>query len=129
MKRTSYRFVALLVVSGLFLLGLSLGAETIRLDQLDIGNTDQDWGQPHANRSVDGHPLKIGDALFEHGLGTHAISTLYLTVNGATQFSASVGVDAEVGAQPGSIEFFVLGGRQNAVAERRDEGGRGGQIL
>jgi alpha-galactosidase len=110
MKRTSYRFGALLVVSVFFLLGLSLGAETIRLDQLAIGNTDQDWGQPHAKRSVEGHPLKIGETLFEHGLGTHAISTLYVTVNGSTQFSASVGVDSKVGTQPGSIEFFVLSG-------------------
>jgi alpha-galactosidase len=97
-------------VSGLVLVGLSAGAETIRLDQLDVRNTDQDWGQPHANQSVEGHSLKIGGTLFEHGLGTHAISTLYVTVNGATQFSASVGVDSEVTDPAASIEFLVLNG-------------------
>jgi hypothetical protein len=58
-KGKSHRIGATIFVSGLILVGLSAGAETIRLDQLAIRNTDQDWGQPHAGRSVDGHPLKI----------------------------------------------------------------------
>jgi alpha-galactosidase len=97
------------VVSCLGFLGSQAGAATIRLDQLDVQNTDQDWGQPHGNQSVDGHPLSIGGKRFEHGLGTHATSTLSVTLNGATQFSASVGVDGEVTSQEASIEFFVLG--------------------
>jgi len=108
----SYRLGAVAFISGLVLLSHPAGAETIRLDQLDIRNTDQDWGQPHHNASVEGHPLSIGGAPFEHGLGTHAVSTLYVTVNGATQFSASVGVDGEVTSQDASIEFFVLNGNK-----------------
>jgi alpha-galactosidase len=97
-------------VSSLVLLGLSTRAETIRLDQLDIRNTEQEWGEPHRDQSVEGHPLKIGGTAFEHGLGTHAVSTLFVTLNGATQFSASVGVDADVTSSAASIEFFVLNG-------------------
>jgi alpha-galactosidase len=96
-------------VSCLVLFGCSAGAATIRLDQLDVQNTDQDWGQPHGNQSVEGHPLSIGGKRFEHGLGTHAISTLFVTLNGATQFSASVGVDNEVTSREASIEIFVVG--------------------
>jgi alpha-galactosidase len=103
---------ACVFVSGFFLLGLTAGAETIRLDQMDISSTDQGWGDPHRNRSVEGHSLKIGETRFEHGLGTHAVSTLYVAVNGATQFSGSVGVDAEVTSQAASIEFFVLDGNR-----------------
>jgi alpha-galactosidase len=105
-----HRLGAVAFVSGLVLSGLAARAETIRLDQLDIGETEQDWGQPRANQSVEEHPLKIGGKLFEHGLGTHATSTLYVNLNGATQFSASVGVDAEVTSREASIEFFVLNG-------------------
>lgn len=94
---------------GLMLCGISAGAASIRLDHLEIQNTSQDWGDPHRDRSVDEHPLTVGGKHFEHGLGTHATSTLYVTVNGAMQFSASVGVDGEVTNPSASIEFFVLG--------------------
>src|SRR5580658_6821831 len=109
MKTKALRVGAAGFVCGLVLSGISAGAETIRLDQLDLQKTEQDWGQPHANQSVDGHPLKIGGALFQHGLGTHASSTLCLNVNGATQFSASVGLDSEETSQEAGIEFFVVG--------------------
>jgi alpha-galactosidase len=96
-------------ISLVALAGTLASAETIRLDQLDITRTEQDWGDPHRDQSVDGHPLSIGGRHFEHGLGTHAASNLYLTVNGAQKFSASVGVDGEVTSTDASVEFFVLG--------------------
>jgi len=96
-------------ISLVALAGTLASAETIRLDQLDIARTEQDWGDPHRDQSVDGHPLSIGGRHFEHGLGTHAASNLYLTVNGAQKFSASVGVDGEVTSTDASVEFFVLG--------------------
>jgi alpha-galactosidase len=109
MKMNAIRIGAAGFVSGLVLLGLSAGADTIRLDQLDVQNTQQDWGDPHRNQSVDGNALKIGGTTFEHGLGTHAASTLCLSVNGATQFSASVGLDSEEDKREAGIEFFVVG--------------------
>jgi alpha-galactosidase len=89
--------------------GSAAWGETIRLDQLNIGNTEQDWGQPHANQSVDGNALSIGGTPFEHGLGTHANSSLYITVNGATRFSGSAGMDGEVANTDAGVEFLVLG--------------------
>ena len=95
-------------ISLVALAGTLASAETIRLDQLDITRTEQDWGDPHRDQSVDGHPLSIGGRHFEHGLGTHAASNLYLTVNGAQKFSASVGVDGEVNNDEARVEFLSL---------------------
>jgi alpha-galactosidase len=100
-------FVGLSVVFSLSLSTIAARAATIRLDQLEIENIAQGWGDPHRNQSVEGNPLTIGGTRFEHGLGTHATSVLYVNVNGATQFSASVGVDDEVTNRDASVEFFV----------------------
>jgi alpha-galactosidase len=96
-------------ISLFVLAAMAASAETIRLDQLNINQTQQDWGDPHRDKSVDGHALSIGGAHFEHGLGTHAESTLYIAVNGGTKFGANVGVDGEVTSREASVEFFVIG--------------------
>jgi alpha-galactosidase len=90
------------------LAGMLASAETIRLDQLDISRTRQDWGEPHRDQSVEGNPLSIGGHKFEHGMGTHAGSSLSLAVNGAQKFSASVGVDGEVNNDEARVEFLSL---------------------
>ncbi|HET7625766.1 MAG TPA: NPCBM/NEW2 domain-containing protein [Verrucomicrobiae bacterium] len=87
-----------------------VSAKTIRLDDLNLSIATQGWGNPHKNESVDGHPLTIGGQKFAHGFGTHAESVLNIRLNGETQnFSASVGVDAEVTNPAASVEFFVIG--------------------
>jgi alpha-galactosidase len=92
-----------------FALGGAARAETFRLETLDLHSMEQDWGTPHPNQSVDGHPLFLGGKKFEHGLGTHAKSSLRLLLDGkAERFSATVGVDDEVG-QKGSVTFTVTG--------------------
>ena len=50
------------------------GAETLRLSSLDLSMMTTGWGQPHANRSIDGNPLSIAGKQYEHGVGTHAAS-------------------------------------------------------
>jgi alpha-galactosidase len=107
MNKKSHRSGAVGLLSCFVLLAISAGADTIRLDQLDIGNTREDYGHPHANKTVNGHPLTIGGTSFEHGLGTQANSFLDIALNGATQFSASVGVDNEITNQRACVEFFV----------------------
>ena len=86
-------------------------AETVWLDQLDVRSATQGWGDPHRNKSVEGHPLTIGGVEFQRGFGTHAESFLRLKLDGGAQkFSASVGVDDEVNKNPASsVEFFVIG--------------------
>ncbi|HXR46505.1 MAG TPA: NPCBM/NEW2 domain-containing protein [Candidatus Limnocylindrales bacterium] len=100
---------------GLFLV-LGLAAAAVRaeqvfpLGQLDLSKVQQDWGDPHANKSVENHTLSIGGQTFTNGLGTHAYSELLVDVDGnAEKFIAQVGVDQEVGAGRGNAQFQVLG--------------------
>jgi alpha-galactosidase len=87
----------------------TVAAESYGVETLDLHGVQQGWGDPHANQSVDGHPLSIGGQKFERGLGTHAVSNLRVAVNGKGQsFSATVGVDDEVGTR-GSVTFRVSG--------------------
>ncbi len=103
-------FKAGLIVLGICCLSARLPAATIWLNDLDISQTSQGWGDPHKNKSVDNHDLNINGQKFEHGLGTHAESILYVNLNGgAKSFSASVGVDGEATNTAASIEFFVIG--------------------
>ena len=92
------------------LLGATAAAAPVWLDELDLSKTSQGWGEAHKNKSVDGHALTLGNVVFEHGLGTHAESVLYLNLQGgAEKFSATVGVDAEVNNDATSVEFSVIG--------------------
>ena len=86
-------------------------AATVWLDKLDVGAAVQGWGDPHKNKSVEGHALTIGGQLYDRGFGTHAESVLNVALDGGAQsFSASVGVDDEVNKNPASsVEFFVIG--------------------
>ncbi len=84
------------------------GGETVPLTALDLSKVRQDWGEPHADESVDGHGLAIDGKAFRAGLGTHANGELLVRVNGATRFRAMVGLDDEVGER-GSVEFEVVG--------------------
>jgi alpha-galactosidase len=84
-------------------------AETFGIETLQLQYFEQEWGQAQPNQSVDRHPLAIDGKRFEHGLGTHANSVFRLALGGkGERFTASVGVDDEVGKQ-GSIEFQVTG--------------------
>jgi alpha-galactosidase len=102
------------ILSAAMLFSLPLDAsETVSLSSLDLSasKVQQSWGQPQTDKSVDGHPLTIGGKKFEHGLGTHAVSTLYIDLKGdAQRFTAQVGIDDEVNKSPvSSVVFRVLG--------------------
>src|SRR5689334_23458693 len=100
-------------LAGLVLAAGMAHAQTNRiypLSVLDLSEMEQGWGEPHANRSVDDHPLSIGGQKFTNGVGTHAVSRFLLDVGGhAVSFSAVVGVDDEVGKGQGTVIFKVLG--------------------
>jgi alpha-galactosidase len=88
-------------------------AETraVSLGDLDLANVQQGWGKPAANRSVDGHPLRVGPDSFPRGIGSHAPGAIRIGLDGrAGRFTARVGVDAEVGDR-GSVRFKVLADR------------------
>ncbi len=84
-------------------------AETFRLETLQLQHIEQEWGEPHANQSVDGHPIFLDGKRFEHGVGTHANSSFRIALGGkGERFTATVGVDDEVG-EKGSVVFQVTG--------------------
>ncbi|MEY4387803.1 MAG: Alpha-galactosidase precursor [Verrucomicrobiota bacterium] len=106
--KVQFKTVALAML-GLTAFGVAR-AETFWLDQLDVSQTQQDWGQAHKNRSVDGNALTIAGKKFERGVGTHARSTLEIELgNRFDRFTASVGKDDESSSGGGGVEFQISG--------------------
>jgi len=60
----------------------SPAAETVWLTALDLTKMKQGFGQPQSDRSIREQPLAIGGQKFEHGVGTHASSTLWIDLAG-----------------------------------------------
>ena len=82
-------------------------AQTIWLDELDLSAMECGWGTPEAKKSVEENPLTLAGQKYEHGVGTHAISTFLLNLNGkGKRFTASVGLDDEVVTGKGTIKFL-----------------------
>ncbi|MBA4312860.1 MAG: alpha-galactosidase [Chlorobiaceae bacterium] len=102
----------LLIIIIIFFTGI-LEAQTIWLDELDLTSMQCGWGTPEANKSVEGNPLTLAGQKFERGVGTHAVSTLLLNLDGkGKQFTAFVGLDDEVVDGNGSVKFFVVGDKK-----------------
>lgn len=80
-------------------------AEQVWMDSLDLSLTQQGWGSAQTNKSVTGAPLSISGKVFEHGVGTHAPSTMFVNLAGGTErFLAAVGLD-DAANQKGSVIF------------------------
>lgn len=83
-------------------------ANAFWLDTLDLANVTQDYGSPHAGKSVDSNPLTLNGVAYPHGLGTHSVSRLLIDLKGsATRFEAMAGVDDEKKGA-GSVQFQVF---------------------
>ncbi|GAA5482971.1 NPCBM/NEW2 domain-containing protein [Haloferula sargassicola] len=92
----------------------SCHAASVQLGELDLASMSTGWGQPQANRSVDGNALTIGGRRFESGVGSHATSVYHVKVHGrASRITGFVGVDDEVGHR-GSVRFRILAGSRSA---------------
>src|ERR1700760_3808120 len=79
------------------------------IDEMNLSQVEQGWGEAHANKSVGNNPLTIAGKVYEHGVGTHAESFININLKGAaTRFTAMVGVDDEANSK-GSIAFVVMG--------------------
>ena len=84
-----------------------LPADAIWLDALDLSKMTVGYGKPQIKLSVDKNALTLDGRKFEHGVGAHAISQIAIDLGGrARRFSATVGVDDEVGKK-GSVLFEV----------------------
>lgn len=91
------------------LLALAQVRQPFPVENLNIEVTQQGWGDPHRNLSVDGNPLMVAGAKYVQGIGTHAESVLAISLGTPTDaFIAGIGVDDEVGKR-GSIVFEVWG--------------------
>lgn len=90
----------------------SLG-QTVWLDQLDLSTATQGFGVPQKNKSVDGNTLTIAGEKFKRGFGTHAVSSLFINLDGkVNSFSAKVGIDDEIKGQQPAVEFVVYGDKK-----------------
>jgi alpha-galactosidase len=82
-------------------------ADEVWLSTLDLSRIEQDWGRAQADQSVEGQPLRIGGRTFDHGIGSHANSSIPIELGGKAQhLSAWVGVDDGT-ARRGSVIFRV----------------------
>lgn len=100
----------LLTLSFFLITLLTITAQTVWLDELDLSAATQGWGQPRKNKSVDGNTFKIAGETFQRGFGTHAVSSITILTEGkATSFSAGVGVDDEIKGNNPAVEFHLIG--------------------
>ncbi|NVO20690.1 MAG: NPCBM/NEW2 domain-containing protein [Bacteroidetes bacterium] len=105
------------IVILLFIIGLSRvnaqSIDTIWLSSLDINKASLGWGQPGQNKSCQGNPITINGIQYASGFGTHANSSLYISLKGGSQrFSAIVGIDDEVKVSIGTVVFSIYGAGQ-----------------
>jgi len=85
-------------------------ADTVGLAELDLARMTAGWGQPRANQSVQENPLRIAGQAYEHGVGTHAHSVLYVALHGeAKALTGAAGIDDEVNGAAASVRFRVIG--------------------
>lgn len=90
-----------------------LFGQTVWLDQLDLSTATQGFGTAQKNKSVDGNTLTIAGETFKRGFGTHAVSSLFINLDGkVNSFSAKVGIDDEVKGQQPAVEFIVYGDKK-----------------
>jgi hypothetical protein len=77
------------------------------LTDLKIDHYTQEYGSPCTNRSVEGKTLMVKNRQFEHGIGSHASSSLHFTLPANAEYlDFYVGVDDEVSGG-GSVRFIV----------------------
>ena len=98
----------LIIVFGFLILQSYAIAETVWLDSLNLNRAIQGWGKPTVNKTVGGAGMSIAGTKFQRGFGTHSIGKICIALKGGSdRFTAKVGIDDEVGAGRGTVEFRV----------------------
>ncbi|MEA2554451.1 MAG: alpha-galactosidase [Fimbriimonadaceae bacterium] len=91
------------------LIVIAQARQSFPVENINIELTQQGWGEPHRNKSVEGNPLKVGGVQHVQGIGTHADSILAIDLGTpADAFVSGIGVDDEVGKR-GSVIFQIWG--------------------
>ncbi|MCX6898343.1 MAG: NPCBM/NEW2 domain-containing protein [Verrucomicrobia bacterium] len=101
----------ILFVVALAVASACLAAETVPLTSLDLANLHfEGWSKPKVDKAFNGKPLSIAGQKFRNGIGTRALSTLWLELDGRAQkFLASVGVDDGAPNEAASACFIIIG--------------------
>jgi alpha-galactosidase len=100
--RNSFKFITVLMIVGIVagIRNLSVANEnksTVWLDELDISKCKSNSVPAQTNKSASGKPLIIAGKQFEHGVGIMTPSRFVIKLaNGATRFTASVGIDDSI---------------------------------
>jgi alpha-galactosidase len=93
-----------LLLLAAFLPGLA--AEQAWLSDLDLTKVRQGWGKALANKTVTDRPLALAGQTYDHGVGTHAPSVMFVALDGKVErFTALCGVDDHAGGRGGSVVF------------------------
>lgn len=103
----------LLSIFLLFFLMTSCKKESVFwLNETDLSVMTTGRGVSLANQSILGKPLTIAGKSFEKGVGTYAVSTLVLNLNGkGKSISGKAGVD-DVAREGATIRFYLIGDRK-----------------
>lgn len=100
-------------------------AAELKLETLPLRTLSSGWGTPKPGKSIQGDTMKVGGVAYEQGFGTHAPSTLLLSLDGkASRFTAKVGVDDYAAADRASIEFKLIGDNQELWTSGQLKGGQ-----
>ncbi len=118
-----------------FTTAAELSGEQFYISDLAWDSSANGWGPVERDQSNgedsadDGAPLTIGSQVFAKGVGSHSLSEVIVTLDGTcTVFAASVGIDAEVGAN-GSAAFVVYGDGSLLYTSPVLEGGDAAQAV
>ncbi len=92
--------------------------KTFWIENVDLANVTQGWGDPHAAKSVEGSPITIGKVLYHHGIGTHSEGSLIIDLKGgALKFSSDVGIDDETQGRGHAIFEVLVDGKLAAKSQ------------
>ncbi|MCL3782059.1 hypothetical protein EMN47_16855 [Prolixibacteraceae bacterium JC049] len=96
----------------ILLLGFTISCkeeeQSVWLDEIGVEHIYERWGETHANASILGNPIRIAGKKYDRGVGTHALSTCIVQLDGkALKFNSDVGIDDEEKGR-GDAEFHVI---------------------
>lgn len=110
------------------LVSLPEGDNICALSSLDLTKVtffnDGGKNSVQANRSTFGNDIVMQDTTYSSGVGTHATSLFVVEVNGATSFSARLGIDDAADQKPehGIVNYTVTAHKANKSQEILYEG-------
>ena len=98
------------------------GENIVLLENLSIRQSEQGYGTPKINRSVDSHMLIVGKRVYKNGLGAHAPSKfVYELPNNADTLFIGAGIDDECYDQGSAIFIIRVDGKKIAFLDAMRE--------